>query len=260
MSTAVCHAMHNGVIENNSADVACGVTNSTHPYVTCCVNGDYCMSNSICLNPNTEQGDYYYAADCTDDTMEDAACGTRCGGRNNAEIIYTSKGFWACCENDAGTVNCSDPSKEEWPAPAPSKLATIQYLPPTASGTPTYAVATSTTSSTSTSTTTTTTTSATSTATSTASSSSSSSGIGAGTAAGIGVGSAAAVCLIAAALALWFFRKRNAAQDALVAGGPPYNSLGDGAWPQKSEVLAQPVYELDRSEQHTELEGEPRSM
>ena len=85
MSSQVCHGMHNGVIQNIQADLPCGVTNSSHPYVTCCVNGDYCLSNSICVNTNDKDGDYYYAADCTDETLTDPACGTRCG---EIQLIY----------------------------------------------------------------------------------------------------------------------------------------------------------------------------
>ncbi|RAK98471.1 uncharacterized protein BO80DRAFT_457300 [Aspergillus ibericus CBS 121593] len=250
--SSTCHGMHNSEIEYIKADLACGVTNSTHPYVNCCVNGDYCLSNSICVNTRSKKGDYYYAADCTDETLEDAACGTRCGGRNNAEIVYTSEGYWACCENDSGTVNCSNPSKEIWAAPAPSQLATIQYLPPTASGTPTYAVATSTSTSSST------TTSSTSTSSATASSSSGgSSGISAGAAAGIGVGAAAGFVLVAVMLALLYFRRRTAS-NVLPQGAAGYNGL-DETWSQKQPAQAEPIYELDRSAQHAELDGLPRS-
>lgn len=81
--------MHNGVIQNIQADLACGVTNSTHPYVTCCVNGDYCLSNSICVNTRGKSGDYYYAADCTDETLDDAACGTRCGESGDGHSVWS---------------------------------------------------------------------------------------------------------------------------------------------------------------------------
>ncbi|GKZ22436.1 hypothetical protein AbraIFM66951_004657 [Aspergillus brasiliensis] len=262
MSSQVCHGMHNGVIQNIQADLPCGVTNSSHPHVTCCVNGDYCLSNSICVNPNGENGDYYYAADCTDETLTDPACGTRCGGRNSAEIVYTSDGYWACCENSAGTVNCSDPSEEIFPGLAPSKLATIQYLPSTASGTPTYAVASST--STATSDSTSTTTSSSSSSSTSSSSDSGSSGIGAGAAAGIGVGAAAGVVIVAAILALLYFRRRNAQSNGLPERAGGYNGLGDGStsWAQSQPVVhSHPaVYELDRSGPHPELDGQPKAM
>lgn len=83
--------MHNGVIQNIQADLPCGVTNSSHPYVTCCVNGDYCLSNSICVNTNNENGNYYYAADCTDETLTDPACGTRCGEIQQIHCSYRQK-------------------------------------------------------------------------------------------------------------------------------------------------------------------------
>ncbi|BCS01657.1 uncharacterized protein AKAW2_51998S [Aspergillus luchuensis] len=256
MSSQVCHGMHNGVIQNIQADLPCGVTNSSHPYVTCCVNGDYCLSNSICVNTNDKDGDYYYAADCTDETLTDPACGTRCGGRNSAEIVYTSDGYWACCENSYGTVNCSNPSDEIFPGVAPSKLATIQYLPSTASGTPTYAVASSTSTSDSSNANTTTTSSSSS---STSSSSSASSGIGAGAAAGIGVGAAAGFVIVAAILALLYFRRRKAQNNVLPQGAGGYNGLGDGSWAQ-TQPVAHPVYELDRTGPHPELDGQPKVM
>ncbi|PYI34546.1 hypothetical protein BP00DRAFT_336477 [Aspergillus indologenus CBS 114.80] len=248
MSSTVCHGMHNGIIQNIQADLACGVTNTTHPHVTCCVNGDYCLSNSICVNTRqTDDEDYYYAADCTDETLMDPACGTRCGGRNNARITYTDAGLWACCENAAGTVNCSNPSDEMWAGPAPSKLATIQYLPSTASGTPTYAVAT-----------------ATGTAeTSTQSHTGSSSGIGAGAAAGIGVGTAAGLIAVAAVVAVLCLRRRRSASLDGVGG---YNGLQDAGWtpPPPSpptEMQARPLYELAREGPHIELEAQqPKSV
>ncbi|PYH79077.1 hypothetical protein BO82DRAFT_289759 [Aspergillus uvarum CBS 121591] len=251
MSSTVCHGMHNGIIQNIQADLACGVTNTTHPHVTCCVNGDYCLSNSICVNTRpTDNEDYYYAADCTDETLMDPACGTRCGGRNNARITYTDAGLWACCENSAGTVNCSNPSDEMWAGPAPSKLATIQYLPSTASGTPTYAVATATS----------TVTSATSTAGASAQShTGSSSSLGAGAAAGIGVGTAAGVIAVAAVVAFLCLRRRRSASPDGVHG---YNGLHNEGWtPQPTEMQARPIYELAREGPHIELEAQqPKSV
>ncbi|PYI24199.1 hypothetical protein BO99DRAFT_129571 [Aspergillus violaceofuscus CBS 115571] len=247
MSSTVCHGMHNSIIQNIQADLACGVTNNTHPHVTCCVNGDYCLSNSICVNTRqTDNEDYYYAADCTDETLMDPACGTRCGGRNNARITYTDAGLWACCENSAGTVNCSNPSDEVWAGPAPSKLATIQYLPSTASGTPTYAVATATHT----------------VATSTQSHTGSSSSIGAGAAAGIGVGTAAGLIAVAAVVAVLCLRRRRSTSSPDGVGG--YNGLQDAGWtppPPPTEMQARPIYELAREGPHIELEAQqPKSV
>ncbi|RAL08246.1 uncharacterized protein BO97DRAFT_376975 [Aspergillus homomorphus CBS 101889] len=242
MSSSVCHGMHNGIIQNVKADLPCGVTNATHPHVTCCVNGDYCLSNSICVNTHQNSGDYYYAADCTDETLADPVCGTRCGGRNNARITYTKEGYWACCEDASGTVDCSNPSEEKFPGPAPSQLATIQYLPFTASGTPTYAVASATSSPHS----------------STQPHTTSSTGIGAGAAAGIGVGSAAGVIAVAAVIAFMCFRRRKSSPD----GVHGYHGISETVWRQQpSEMQAQqPIYELDRDVRHVELEAQPKAV
>lgn len=78
MSDNICFSMHEGSISKNDNDAPCGPTNSTNPSVPCCLKGHYCMSNSICYNPDTK-GEPYYSADCTDGTLQDPACGTRCG-------------------------------------------------------------------------------------------------------------------------------------------------------------------------------------
>jgi hypothetical protein len=74
-----CYSMHKGIISKNVAVIPCGVTNTTNPHVTCCVRGDWCMSDSICQFNNTDGDSGYYRADCTDPTLQDPACATRCG-------------------------------------------------------------------------------------------------------------------------------------------------------------------------------------
>ncbi|PWY64391.1 hypothetical protein BO83DRAFT_411377 [Aspergillus eucalypticola CBS 122712] len=243
MSSQVCHGMHNGVNQNIQADLPCGVTNSSHSYVTCCVNGDYCLSNSICVNTNDKDGDHYYAADCTDETLTDPACGTR-SPRSYTPPMATGP---AAKIHTGRTVNCSNPSDEIFPGVAPSKLATIQYLPSTASGTPTYAVASSNSTSDFPNANTTTTSSS----SSTDSSSSESSGIGAGAAAGIGVGAAAGYVIVAAILALLYFRRRKAQNNVLPQKAGGYNGLGDGSWAQTSTQRTGPYPEMD---------GQPKVM
>ncbi|KAL2837182.1 hypothetical protein BJY01DRAFT_251601 [Aspergillus pseudoustus] len=136
-----CYSMHKGIISKNVAVIPCGVTNTTNPHVTCCVRGDWCMSDSICHFNNTEGESGYYRADCTDPTLTDPACATRCGSRKLSDIRYnSSSGFWGCCNYDAnGTVDCDGPSTEIFPGPDPADLVQLQYLPE--EGTPTYAVA-----------------------------------------------------------------------------------------------------------------------
>ncbi|KAL4977174.1 hypothetical protein BDW66DRAFT_132992 [Aspergillus desertorum] len=135
-----CYSMHKGIISKNVAVIPCGVTNKTNPHVTCCVRGDYCMSDSICHWNNTGS-DGYYRADCTDPTLQDPACATRCGARHLSDIKYNyTTGFWSCCNYDSdGKANCDEPSSEIFPGPAPDRLVEIQYLPD--EGTPEYAVA-----------------------------------------------------------------------------------------------------------------------
>ncbi|KAL4990685.1 hypothetical protein BDW68DRAFT_174690 [Aspergillus falconensis] len=98
------------------------------------------MSDSIC-HWNSTGSAGYYRADCTDPTLQDPACATRCGGRHLSDINYNyTTGFWSCCDYDSdGKANCDEPSNEIFPGPAPDKLVEIQDLP--AEGTPEYAVA-----------------------------------------------------------------------------------------------------------------------
>ncbi|KAJ5768726.1 hypothetical protein N7520_003285 [Penicillium odoratum] len=114
------------------------------------------------------------------------------GGLAGSQITYNStSGLWACCSYNGGKANCSDPTDQLFPAPAPSSLQTVQYLPKT--GSITYNS------------------SATRTSTSNAnsSSSSSSSNIGPGAAAGIGVGVGVGVIIIAAIVAFFIAQKRR---------------------------------------------------
>ncbi|KAJ0414916.1 hypothetical protein BJY00DRAFT_318317 [Aspergillus carlsbadensis] len=136
-----CYSMHKGIISKNVAVIPCGVSNTTNPHVTCCVRGDWCMSDSICHFNNTDGGSGYYRADCTDPTLQDPACATRCGSRTLSDIRYnSSSGFWGCCNYDAeGKADCDGTSTEIFPGPDPADLVQIQYLPE--EGTPTYAVA-----------------------------------------------------------------------------------------------------------------------
>ncbi|KAL4874996.1 hypothetical protein BJY04DRAFT_202900 [Aspergillus karnatakaensis] len=142
-----CYSMHKGIISKNVASIPCGVTNNTNPYVTCCVRGDYCMSDSVCHFKNPDGNEGYYRADCTDPTLQSPACATRCGARHLSDIHYNSStGFWSCCSyDDNGKANCEAQSSEIWPGPAPSNLVEIQFLPE--EGTPVYAVAESSTNS-----------------------------------------------------------------------------------------------------------------
>ncbi|PWY88845.1 hypothetical protein BO94DRAFT_565647 [Aspergillus sclerotioniger CBS 115572] len=256
MSTS-CYALHEAIAGNgpspNLAYMPCGVTNSTHPYVNCCRRGDYCMRNALChyTMPNGQDG--YYSAGCTDPKMQDPACMTRCGGRST-DATYVTAELWACCmvtKNDKGDpiVTCSNHTQEIFPAPAPSDLVTLQYIPIT--GTPTYATANSTAAPIA----------SVSNGLSNSSASSNSSGSDIGAAAGIGVGVAAAILLIAMAIAFLFFRRRVHARSK--APRPESDSTAPimphtgfySAWMESTTNMRQPEtrYELPRGTERREL-------
>lgn len=166
------------------------------------------------------------------------------GGKHRADLTYnTTKGFWACCGvNPDGTANCHDQTDEIFPAPPPTWLTTIQYLPP--EGTPTYA---------------------TSPPTSTPHSSSSTSAVSAGTAAGIGIGAGLGVVFLAGAIAFFFLRDKKKplpanqstyyypVQDQTPLNAPP--SLSHRSW-QSSLVEPQSsaVYELGKTREPSEID------
>ncbi|KAE8381262.1 hypothetical protein BDV26DRAFT_95683 [Aspergillus bertholletiae] len=104
-------------------------------------------------------------------------------------------GFGPVAHTSDGKANCSALSSEKFPAPAPSKLVTIQYLPPT--GTPAYATPTN--------------------VMSTPLANSTASQIGAGAAAGIGVGVGVGVCLLATTCAFFYLRRRRSSQYNVAA-------------------------------------------
>ncbi|PYI04779.1 hypothetical protein BO78DRAFT_165978 [Aspergillus sclerotiicarbonarius CBS 121057] len=243
-----CYALHNAAAGLDPSlipvDAPCGVTNSTHPYVNCCVRGDYCMSHSIChsINPQGQGG--YYAADCTDPKMQDPACMTRCGGQLLADLTYNAtSGLWACCSyNSDGTKDCENHTQELFPAPAPSDLVTLLYIPPV--GIPTYATSIAATTSIAIS--------------SSGSSESSGRNVDAGAAAGIGVGVAAAMILTAMSIAFLILRRRVSFLKALrpnsySSTAPTMPQAGPySAWVDSATDMQQPEprYELPRSERH----------
>ena len=161
------------------------------------------------------------------------------GGRLSSILTYISSynGRWACCTPyDNGTIDCDNPTNDQYPGPAPSQLATVAFI--SADGTASYATATATATGTNTS--------------SSSPSSSSSSGIGAGAAAGIGVGVGFGVFIIAAIAALLYLRNRNPShtklQESNVADDPQPGWYLDNQQ-QLQQAAPQPViYELDRAE------------
>lgn len=261
-----CYGMHSSSITQIGADLPCGVPNSTSSYVACCVNGDYCMSDSLCKYIRSDGTQGYYNADCTDPTLQDPACGaTRCGAirpplkptrmkltevrrrPRHSDLVYNdTTSYWACCWNsETQKIDCDNPSNEVYPIPAPSKLATTQYLPKTESGTPTYTTATATA---------TTTTIASPSATTTGNnngSAESSTGVSAGAAAGIGIGVGAAVVIIAAAALFVFFRRRTSKHGSSIPSGGYSGSRADQQVDQTNSPFLRkdgmPPHELDNN-------------
>ncbi|KAJ6017108.1 hypothetical protein N7451_000487 [Penicillium sp. IBT 35674x] len=126
------------------------------------------------------------------------------GGLAGSQITYNStSGLWACCSYNGGKSNCSNPTDQLFPAPGPSNLKSLQYLPTAGSATySTLATSTSTSSNTALS-----------------SCSSSSLNIGSGAAAGIGVGAGVGVIIIATAVAFLISKRRSNKQtDSLQRG------------------------------------------
>ncbi|KAL4919808.1 hypothetical protein BDW62DRAFT_34115 [Aspergillus aurantiobrunneus] len=238
VATDACFSMHWSNIIYNSDDQPCGPLNETNPVVPCCLHGHQCLTNSICMNPEAEEGLQYYSADCTDKTLQDPACGNRCGGKTDSHVTFLSNpDRWACCtlypENN--TVSCDDPTDEVWPGPAPSLLQTIATIP--ATGNPTYTLAPAT-------------------AIATAEpQSTSSNGISAGAAAGIGVGVGAGVAVICFAAGYLWLRRKGHLESA--SNASPYDKAR--AHPESPQPIleagVQPVYELGRPEDINELDS-----
>ncbi|KAF2013602.1 hypothetical protein BU24DRAFT_424601 [Aaosphaeria arxii CBS 175.79] len=195
----------------------CGVTNSTNPQVPCCWKGDTCLSDGICTYTHSlDGGSGYVAAGCTDQGFGDG-CRSLCAQNTYGDIVYVeSSKTWHCCSFPPdGIRNCSQPLSDQFLAPAPKELLTIQALPKT--GTPSYVVATvsstptSTPSGISTSASSTTSTAAPSTTSSTSNTStpSTSGGLSTGAKAGIGVGAGIAAVGIMGLIGFLLFRRRR---------------------------------------------------
>ena len=74
-----CFENHRNNVGLATISEPCGIPNSTHPYVTCCVHGDYCLADGICKYTHSQiGGSGYYLGDCTDSTFSDASCPKAC--------------------------------------------------------------------------------------------------------------------------------------------------------------------------------------
>ncbi|KAJ5533141.1 hypothetical protein N7494_009693 [Penicillium frequentans] len=234
---ATCYDLHLGAININYSDLPCEDVSQVGHNVTCCVRGSVCMSNGICQNADKNG---YYSADCTDPTLQDPICQNRCGGLAGSQITYNStSGLWACCSYNGGKSNCSEPTDQLFPAPGPSSLTSLQYLPTTGSATySTLATSISTSSNTALS-----------------SCSSSSSNIGSGAAAGIGVGAGVGVIIIATAVAFLISkRRRNTQTDDIQRDVVFPASTKSDPWNNMRELDNKPLArELDGEDSLPEL-------
>ncbi|GAW16688.1 hypothetical protein ANO14919_061250 [Xylariales sp. No.14919] len=112
----------------------CGPVNDTTPAVACCVNGDSCLSGSICSYTHSLRGGSgYYAAGCTDEDFSDPSCKSLCSEEDRPDVTYESaSGLWACCGTDSnGDVTCMDPTNETFNLDAPKDLAVVFQIPAT---------------------------------------------------------------------------------------------------------------------------------
>ncbi|PLN83957.1 hypothetical protein BDW42DRAFT_163921 [Aspergillus taichungensis] len=251
-----CFRMKEGKILRWNNDVPCAPTNAASPYAPCCLVGHYCLSNGICNDPYGLPGLKFYNADCSDPTMQDPSCITRCGGRNTSFLTYVDdfSAHWACCtRHPNGDPDCGVISDDQFPGPRPEDLTTIAYI--SKDGSASYAPTSSPT--------TTGGSRASATATATATKSSSSSGIGAGAAAGIGVGVGLAVFIVAAVVAFIYFRKKWGPKpvEGQHGKGAGYDSAGHWAGGDPALVGArdQPgrAHELDKTRSPArELDGQ----
>ncbi|KAF2674176.1 hypothetical protein BT63DRAFT_419483 [Microthyrium microscopicum] len=227
---ATYYLNHKNIL-GKSASIPCGVTNSTTPYVPCCVKGDTCMSDGICQYTHSLAGGTgFYVSDCTDATFGASTCKKACSSNPVSDIVYdATTGVWQCCSYPATTgtpvLNCTAPTNERFYAPAPANLVSVQQIP--SNGQPTYlsgvgsASSTSPASSSSLST-------STAATTTPATSSSSSYGLSTGTKAGIGVGTAISVFAIVGIIAFIIFRKSKNGKSSEMT------TVGNGSYPDHS--------------------------
>ncbi|PKY03350.1 hypothetical protein P168DRAFT_328384 [Aspergillus campestris IBT 28561] len=246
-----CFRMKEGKILRWNNDVPCAPTNAASPYAPCCLVGHYCLSNNICNDPYGLPGLKFYNADCSDPTMQDPSCVTRCGGRNTSFLTYLDEtsARWACCtRHPNGDPDCAAVSDDQFPGPRPEDLTTIAYI--SKDGSASYAPTSSPTAT------------GGSRASATAAKSTSSSGIGAGAAAGIGVGVGLAVFIVAATVAFIYFRKKWGPKPVEGQHGKGAGHDSAGQWVGGNPALihangqSRNVLELDKTgDRPRELDG-----
>ncbi|KAI0523949.1 hypothetical protein F5B22DRAFT_592593 [Xylaria bambusicola] len=244
----------------------CGPVNSTNPAVQCCAWGDSCLSGGICSYTHSlAGGSGYYAAACTDETLQDEACRSICGGQLRPDVTYIpDRGLWACCRSDenGGNLDCADPTDETFRLDAPEDLPVFFKVPASGFAYTSESIATSTSTMPPTTAST-----PSSTPTSTMASSTPqptiSAGLSSGAAAGIGVGVAAAV-IIVVVLAWLAFRRQKRRRGTTTYGEPQHRSeLGHDEiklaattpTQSQSEYRQSHVQELGGNQTFSELPG-----
>lgn len=123
MTSLQCYSKINSTISATQGK-PCGAPNSTHPYVPCCSSGDTCMSNGLCFFSQSKVGGSgYYASGCTDAKYNAGSCPDLCNDQGRLDVVYnTSSQVWSCCGGTSKQINCGNPTKENFGAPAPGDL------------------------------------------------------------------------------------------------------------------------------------------
>ncbi|QGA16158.1 hypothetical protein EYB26_003825 [Talaromyces marneffei] len=114
------------------ASSPCGPINETNPVVSCCADGDFCLSDNICAYTSHSNvgGSGYYSAGCSDGTLMEkgssSACSNRCADTGLPDVVYdSSSGSWKCCGGNESERKCQSPTNETFIGGAPSNLFTI---------------------------------------------------------------------------------------------------------------------------------------
>lgn len=82
------------------------------------------MSNGLCFFSQSKVGGSgYYASGCTDAKYNAGSCPDLCNDQGRLDVVYnTSSQVWSCCGGTSKQINCGNPTKETFGAPAPGDL------------------------------------------------------------------------------------------------------------------------------------------
>lgn len=78
-SSSPCYQFEDNRIRQEAGWLPCGPWQSGGPVLSCCKNGDFCMSNGICKDTSPSDGTTgYYQGSCTDSNYQAALCPHLC--------------------------------------------------------------------------------------------------------------------------------------------------------------------------------------